>query len=44
MNVSQNYLEACSMREMKDSGIEWINKIPANWTLKKISINLQSCG
>lgn len=23
------------MREMKDSGIEWIGKIPKNWTLKK---------
>ena len=42
MNVSQNYLEACSMREMKDSGIEWINKIPANWTLKKIKYTLQN--
>lgn len=30
------------MREMKDSGIEWINKIPANWTLKKIKYTLQN--
>ena len=24
------------MREMKDSGIEWIGKIPDNWTIKKL--------
>lgn len=23
-------------REMKDSGIEWIGKIPANWTLRRL--------
>ena len=24
------------MREMKDSGIEWIGEIPADWNLKKL--------
>ena len=24
------------MREMKDSGIEWIGEIPADWELSKI--------
>ncbi len=24
------------MREMKDSGIEWIGKIPENWTIKRL--------
>ena len=33
MSVSQSYLGVCSMREMKDSRIEWIGKIPANWEI-----------
>ena len=24
------------MREMKDSGVEWIGEIPYNWTLEKL--------
>ena len=24
------------MREMKDSGIEWIGNIPADWTIKRV--------
>ena len=24
------------MREMKDSGLKWLGKIPADWTLAKI--------
>lgn len=28
------------MREMKDSGIEWIGEIPNNWTVEKINIHL----
>lgn len=30
------------MREMKDSGIEWINTIPIEWELKKIKYILES--
>lgn len=26
------------MREMKDSGIEWIGKIPAHWALSKVGM------
>lgn len=31
------------MRTMKDSGIEWIGKIPQNWTTKKLKycVNLR---
>ena len=32
------------MREMKDSGIEWIGKIPATWQLKKIKNAVQDIG
>ncbi len=28
------------MREMKDSGIQWLRKIPSNWKLKKIKYTL----
>lgn len=28
------------MREMKDSGIAWIGKIPNNWTVERINIHL----
>lgn len=28
------------MREMKDSGIEWIGEIPKDWSLKKVDIFL----
>ena len=28
------------MREMKDSGIQWLRKIPSNWELKKIKYTL----
>lgn len=27
------------MREMKDSGIEWIGEIPQNWKVRKIKYN-----
>ena len=30
------------MREMKDSGIEWINYIPTEWKLKRIKYTLKS--
>lgn len=29
------------MREMKDSGIQWLRKIPSNWELKKIKYTLK---
>ena len=32
------------MREMKDSGIEWIGKIPESWTLTKIKNAAQEIG
>lgn len=25
------------MREMKDSGVEWIGEIPADWTIVRVS-------
>ena len=33
MSVSLSYLEVCSMREIKDSGIEWIGEIPDDWKI-----------
>ena len=29
------------MKEMKDSGIEWIGEIPVNWKIKKIKFTLK---
>ncbi|QNO17912.1 restriction endonuclease subunit S [Caproicibacterium amylolyticum] len=29
------------MREMKDSGLQWLRKIPSNWELKKIKYTLK---
>ena len=29
------------MKEMFDSGIQWLGMIPANWTLRKIKYTLQ---
>lgn len=41
MSVSLSCLEVCSMREMKDSGIEWVKSIPNNWEVKKGKYCLQ---
>lgn len=30
------------MREMKDSGVEWLGKIPNHWMIRRIK-NLLSC-
>lgn len=32
------------MREMKDSGVEWIGKIPNAWTLEKVKFNFTIAG
>ena len=32
------------MREMKDSGIEWIGEIPAKWTRKKLNYLSERIG
>ena len=41
MQVDSGYLmsskEGETLRQMKDSGVEWIGMIPATWTLNKIS-------
>lgn len=34
---SMNSKEGETLRQMKDSGVEWIGTIPATWTLNKIS-------
>ena len=36
MNVFNLYLEEDSMREMKESGFEWIEKIPEDWKIKNL--------
>ena len=41
MTELQGFSEVTAMREMKDSGIEWVGDIPANWEGKKIKFALQ---
>ena len=36
MNGFNPYLEENSMREMKESGIKWVGKIPKDWEIKQI--------
>ena len=31
------------MREMKDSGVEWIGEVPQNWTCLKLKHVIESC-
>ena len=38
MTELQGFSEVTAMREMKDSGIEWVGDIPANWEGKKNQI------